>query len=112
MNYTLNFSIYTNFMKNKYNREMIKRFVKRYFSIIFIVATLLGVLHHHNDLRVHNDCKICIIQSNIVDGDIPITITYLSHLDIKSEKILPKPKILHISFFKSTLNSRAPPKFS
>lgn len=90
-----------------YNFSM--KVTKKYFSIIFIVATLLGVLHHHNDLRVHNDCQICILQSNITNGDTPQDVVYITPLEHFSEQILSKPKKLHVKTFYSNISSRAPP---
>jgi len=72
----------------------------------------MGVFHHHNDLKQHNDCQICSIQSSIADADTPIDIIYLSHLDIKSESIIVKLHNLHSKKTPNFLNARAPPYIS
>ena len=92
---------------------MLSRWIRKYFSIIFVLATLLGVFHHHHDdVQVHNDCQICIIQSNIIDGDIPTTTLYLSKIDIESEAVIAELKSLYIWQKKEKLQARAPPKIS
>jgi hypothetical protein len=51
-----------------------------YISFIFIIATLLGVMHHHNDLQEHQDCKVCVVQSDIFNADIPVDTIYVQNL--------------------------------
>ncbi len=88
------------------------RWIRRYFSIVFVLATLLGVMHHHDGYKIHNDCKICTINSNIVDGDTPVETLYLTKLELKSESILTKLQNLHSKKHYNTLQARAPPKIS
>lgn len=91
---------------------MINRFFRKYLSIIFVFATLMGVFHHHHDLKQHNDCQICSIQSSIANADTPVDVVYLSQLDIASESIVVKFINLHSKKTKNYLNARAPPYIS
>jgi len=83
--------------------------MKKFFTILLLTATLLTTLHHHNDLKTHNDCPICILQSNISNADTPITFSLedIETLFIPicsnfiSILLLHKPKNIH---------SRAPPR--
>jgi len=91
---------------------MIKRWLSKYFATVFVLATLMGVFHHHSDLQTHEDCQICVIASSIADGDTPIQREYLSELS----KVFYTPRvnftILYIDEVYNPLNSRAPPKHS
>ena len=77
-----------------------------------MLATLLGAMHHHNDLKQYNDCQICTIQSNIVNADTPVDVVYLTQLDIYSESIVAEFENLHAQKFTIHFFSRAPPFFS
>ncbi len=88
------------------------KWIRNYFSIVFVFATLVGVLHHHEDLQVHNDCQICIVQSNIVDGDIPTPNICFANLNIQSEAVITRFQNLHIHEKSQILQARAPPKTS
>jgi len=89
---------------------MLRKLFKRYFSTIFIVATLMGVFHTHHDLKPHSDCQICTIQSSIADADTPTDSLYLTKLSIIPEQISTKLPILHTTKLNSTKQARAPPK--
>ena len=91
---------------------MLKRWIRKYFSIVFILATLVGVMHHHDDAQTHSDCQICVIQSNIVDGDVPVYSPYLSDIQIFSEAVITELHTLYIRKNLEKLHSRAPPKIS
>lgn len=91
---------------------MTYRFIRKYFSIVFVVATLLTAMHHHNDLKPHSECKICTIQSNIVNADTPVETLYLSELTINSQAIIIKPDIRDNTQLIKSLQARAPPFFS
>ena len=86
--------------------------LKKYFSVILFLSLLLSVTHHHNDLKQHNDCKICTLQSNISNVDTPLEVNYLSDIDIIFEKILFISIFIYIEKFKNNLHQRAPPFFS
>lgn len=86
------------------------KFTHRYLSIIFILATLLGVFHHHDDLNVHNDCQICTIQSTIADADTPSQTSYFTKLDILHDNTVVKFINLHSKTVTNPLHARAPPK--
>jgi len=91
---------------------MVNRFCRKYLSIIFIVATLMGVLHHHDDLKQHSDCQICTVQSSIANADTPVDIVYFTKLDIFTESIVTALINLHTQAQRNSLNARAPPSFS
>lgn len=88
------------------------KFIRRYISTLFIVAMSMGVFHHHNDLKQHNNCQICTISHNLVDIDTPIEVSYLTTLTLKSDSITAKLADLHQKAVISTLQVRAPPLFS
>ncbi|WP_457743715.1 hypothetical protein [Sulfurimonas sp.] len=75
-------------------------------------ATLLGVMHHHNDLKQHNDCKICTIQASIANADTPVDVVYLTQLDVFHEAIFTQLFHSRDEVLLSTIHARAPPLFS
>ncbi len=85
---------------------------KKYFSIIFILAMFMGAFHHHNDLKQHNDCQICTVQTNIANGDLPTDVMYLTKLEIVRESVTTKFASIHTNKLQNHLNARAPPKIS
>ena len=91
---------------------MINRFFRKYLTIIFITATFMGVFHHHNDLKQHNDCKICIIQSNLAQVDTPVEVQYLTSLELLNESIATAHISLHVKQVHNYFQVRAPPKIS
>ncbi|WP_457594072.1 hypothetical protein [Hydrogenimonas sp.] len=44
-------------------------YVGKFFAALLLAATLLGALHHHDDLKKHADCLICTLQSNLASAD-------------------------------------------
>jgi len=91
---------------------MIKVWLKKYFAIVFMLATLLGSMHHHNDLKQHNNCQICTLQSSLSHADTPVDTLYLSDIRIVSEAIIADLSHLIANPTQILLRSRAPPKFS
>ncbi len=87
-------------------------FVRKYLSIIFLMATLLSGMHHHNDLKQHSDCQICTIQSSMANADTPVDVVYVSKLDIFHEAIVTQLENLTTKKCFNPLNARAPPHFS
>jgi|FLOH01.1.fsa_nt_gi hypothetical protein len=85
---------------------------KSFFSIVFVLATLLGVFHHHDELTPHNDCQICTIQSSIADADTPSETSYLSKIELFSDTAISKFPVLHVCQQSILLKARAPPFFS
>ncbi len=88
------------------------KFFKNYFSIIFVVATLMGVFHHHDNLKPHNDCQICTIQSSIADADTPVEKFYLTSLKLEVEATLAPLFSLIQKESYTYLQARAPPFIS
>lgn len=88
------------------------KLLKKYFSIIFVLATFMGVFHHHEDHKQHNDCQVCTIQSNIANADTPTDIDYLSNIELFSEVVITKLPNIHESQEFILLKARAPPFFS
>jgi len=85
---------------------------RKYFSIIFILAIFMGVFHHHHDLKQHNDCQICTIQTNMANADLPTDTVYITSLDIFHEPIVSKITNLITDKAQNQLQARAPPKIS
>jgi len=91
---------------------MIISWLRKYFAVVFVVATLLGSMHHHNDLKQHNDCQICTIASSIADADTPVDFVYLTLLSLQSEATLtqlPEFTQQHVAL---QFHSRAPPQIT
>jgi len=86
--------------------------ISKYFSIIFILAIFMGVFHHHNDLKQHPDCKICILQSNITNADTPIDVVYIQNIFIKNENISTYQNENYRKKLQNSSKARAPPEIS
>jgi hypothetical protein len=86
--------------------------LNKFISIIFILATFIGVFHHHDDMKSHNDCQICTIQSSIADADTPSQTLYLSKIELFSDSTISKFPTLHEYKQYIPLRARAPPIFS
>jgi hypothetical protein len=91
---------------------MKKKLLVKYISIIFMIATFMGSLHHHNDLQEHNNCQICTISHNVANIDTPIDVNYLVLFTIVSEATLASLPNFQIEKQKLTFSARAPPLFS
>jgi len=89
---------------------MKRKFVSKYISIVFIIATFMGVFHHHNDLASHNDCQVCTVQNSVANADTPTEVSYLTKIDIYSLAITPQLPVFHQKNSLTTLKARAPPK--
>ena len=76
------------------------------------MATFMGVFHHHNDLKQHNDCKICTLQSSIANADTPVDVVYVSNIEIFAESIVTPLVNLHVRKIYNQFKVRAPPKIS
>jgi len=72
----------------------------------------MGVFHHHNDLKQHNDCKICMLQASIANADTPVDAVYLTSLNLFSESIIAPLQNLCVRKISYQLQARAPPKIS
>ncbi|CAI6151433.1 MAG: hypothetical protein SPLUMA1_SPLUMAMAG1_01280 [uncultured Sulfurimonas sp.] len=91
---------------------MIKRWLSKYFATVFVLATLMGVFHHHSDLQIHEDCQICTIASSIADGDIPTPKVYITAVEKVSFTLGENFLLFYTDAPYNSLNARAPPKHS
>jgi len=91
---------------------MLRRFFKKYFVIIFIIATFMGVFHHHNDFKQHLDCKIHLLKTNLAAIDTPVEVAYLTQLSVVSDAVVTPLFNLHSDLNQKSFHSRAPPKIS
>ena len=85
---------------------------KKYFSFIFLISIFLTSLHHHNDLKTHTDCKICVLQSNTKNVDTPPQHTYLSNIVVVYNEIYVDKTTTYHKAIINPLHTRAPPSFS
>jgi len=91
---------------------MKNKLIVRYISIIFIIASFVGLLHHHNDLKQHSDCQICTIQHNVTDIDTPVEVIYIKLFSTLCEAILSKPNTPIKVTCSLSFSARAPPFYS
>ncbi|BDY11889.1 hypothetical protein [Hydrogenimonas cancrithermarum] len=84
--------------------------VKKFFSGILLVATLLGAFHHHHDLKTHHNCPICTFQSNISSGDLPETFD-VAQIENLFVPITSSFETLKLSSKPTRLSARSPPLF-
>jgi len=91
---------------------MKKKLIVKYLSIVFVFATLLATLHHHNDFQEHNDCQICTIQNSIADADTPSDTIYITLLTLPSKRVITHLQNLQAQVSEHILSARAPPLFS
>ena len=89
---------------------MKKYLFRNILSIIVLVSTLMGAMHHHNDLKSHSDCQICTISSSVTDIDTPSDVVYLTPLTLLHEATLTQLPLFTSKHTDSLNNSRAPPK--
>ena len=90
---------------------MIKTWFHKYITTLFVLAALMGVFHHHNDMQVHEDCQICTVQSNIVDADIPSPTQYIffAKLTLTGVSYIKNP---HLYQTFTSVQARSPPEYS
>jgi len=91
---------------------MMKKWLRKYFSIVFVLATLLGSMHHHNDLKQHNDCQICTIQSNLSHADTPVDTLYIQDITLQAQTPVAALSNLIASAAQIKCTARAPPFIS
>jgi len=82
--------------------------VKRFLSALLLAATLLSAMHHHNDLKSHPECPVCILQTNISSGDIPSS-TYIPVVEKLPSFTVSKLQTIEVSYSSSSHFARAPP---
>jgi len=91
---------------------MIKIWVRKYFSIVFVLATLLSGMHHHNDLKQHNNCQICTLQSSLSHADTPVETLYVQEITFQAQTPIATLSNLVASAAQIALTARAPPSIS
>ena len=88
---------------------MKKYLLRNILSIIVLVSTLMGAMHHHNDLKSHSDCQICAISASVTNIDTPSDVVYLTPLTLLHEATLSQLPYFTSKHIGSHNNSRAPP---
>ncbi len=86
--------------------------IKKYLSIVFLLAIFTASFHHHDDVSKHNSCQICTIISSINNADIPTEVIYFTQLSLLHEVITTYVPSFHLSLTNTTFHSRAPPHLS
>jgi len=81
---------------------------KKFFSVLLLTATLLVALHHHNDLKTHNHCPICILQSNFSSADTSVSFS-LEDIETPFIPIYSNFISIQLSHKPKSIYSRAPP---
>ncbi|MBA1433369.1 MAG: hypothetical protein FAF04_07220 [Epsilonproteobacteria bacterium] len=90
---------------------MIKKWLKKYFSVVFVFAMLLSSMHHH-ELKQHNDCQICTIQSNLSHADTPVDTLYVSDIILQAQTPVAPLSNLIAAAVQIRLTARTPPFIS
>jgi len=87
------------------------KFVFYIFILLYMSSSYLGVSHFHTDTKQsHTDCKICMVNINLHNGDLP-TSSYLVSLPIGYfEHFSPIPNFATVTIRKG-FYSQAPPYF-
>jgi len=86
-----------------------KFLLRKYFIVIFAVATLLGVLHHHDDFGQHNNCQVCLVKSNLSHADAPADAFTLPDPEFIADLVTGYFHEPVLFSFKTALHPRAPP---
>ena len=86
--------------------------IKKYLSIVFLLAIFTASFHHHDDFSQHKNCQICIIISSINNADTPTEVSYFTQLSLLHEAIGTQVSSFQLSLKNSSLHSRAPPHLS
>ena len=89
--------------------KIIIKVLKKYFGVVFLLSIFLGSFHHHDDLEIHNDCPICILQTNITNADTPQENNHITSIELVNEAILENFITIYSYKFINSFHSRAPP---
>ncbi|BBG66415.1 hypothetical protein NNO_1712 [Hydrogenimonas sp.] len=81
---------------------------RKLLSTVLLAVTLFSALHHHNDLKTHNDCPVCVLQSNLSVADTPATLS-LQEIDAHSDPVVTRFVTLRLSSRPESVFARAPP---
>ena len=89
--------------------SMMKRFFQKYLFLFYLISVITGSLHHHSDLKQHNDCKVCVVKNSVQESDTPPEYTFDPSLTL-SLLVAPQKSV---SFFTNqkpqTLKNNSPP---
>ncbi len=88
---------------------MIMRLFRKYLVFLFMLASLLGALHHHDDLNAHPDCQICVIKANLAGADLPAPVSAPDLLFAAYEAVAGIPQELPLPGVPLPIDARAPP---
>lgn len=88
------------------------KLLAKYLTIVFVIATFMGSLHHHNDFKTHTDCQVCTVQQNITDIDTPSDVSYITLFSLQSESTLILLTTLQTEECYSSFSARAPPLYT
>jgi len=91
---------------------MKQKLLVRYISIIVMLASFMGSMHHHSDVKQHSDCQICTIQHNVTDIDTPVDISYLTLFFLDSVATIVTLTNLQTQTLNLSVSARSPPLFS
>jgi len=87
------------------------KFVFYIFILLYISSSYLGVSHFHADTnQSHADCKICMVNSNLHNGDLPTTPSLFSIPTGYSEDFSLIPNFATVTIRKG-FYSQAPPLY-
>jgi len=90
---------------------MKSRFMKKFLASLFLAATFLGAVHHHDDAGIHHDCPIHILNTTLVAPDLSRE-TLLDEIKVVYPAV--SSPILEYSAYTAYFSyfGRAPPLFS
>jgi len=92
--------------------SLLFKFLKKYFATVFLLSIFVSSFHHHDDGKIHIDCPVYILQTNIASSDAPQATNYLTDIELVNEAILNSYSFTYSYRFKNQLHQRAPPKYS
>ncbi len=44
--------------------------MRKLLGVALLLGTLLGLFHHHHDLKPHPNCSVCLLKHNLAHGDL------------------------------------------
>ena len=87
-----------------------KQIVIRFLLLFYLSSSFLSAIHLHEEhAHEHDtDCKVCIIVKNLNSGDVPSFET-LDFIVLLPERIVLRPKQVHLTVINKGFFSHAPP---